>query len=400
MRLKNIPRKWWKYILIAFHALLLTYLCYVAGNIAYSLGSEVHTVKWLNAFSNWLFDNQEKLPDELLPISVSYDKQLVDVSDQNGMPLGVVDITDRTKLYKLLSDIDSVGNYKYVVCDINFSTEYKTETDSALYALISRMPRIVVAGGEHLDKLPEPIRSRAFSAGYNVTIDESNFVKYPLINEGRESMALHMWKELYDGEFGGSSYWSSSNGRLCRRAMFLQFPIQISDDYAQYQAKPVLNMGADILDVESILDLQSMFCDKIILIGSFVEDDIHPTVVGDMPGVMINYNAFYALRDGQHYVNPFSVILLFVLFYLVTLVIFGSKSIFEWLPEKVRPKSIVVRLLCSLLSLSTLFTVVFLFFYIIFGETYDIFFIVSYFSLISVAKDLYMNHKNLRSTKK
>lgn len=400
MKLKNIPKKWWKYILITIHALLLTYLCYVAGNVAYSFGSEVHTVKWLNAISSWLFDNNKELPEELLPISVSYDKQLVDVSDEFGMPLGVVDITDREKLYKLLSDIDSIGNYKYVLCDITFSTEYKTEVDSALFALISRMPRIVVAGGEHIDKLPEPIRHRAFSAGYNVTIDESNFVKYPLINGGRESMALHMWKELYSGEFNGNTYWSSSNGRLCRGAMFLQLPIQVTDNYAKYQVKPVLNMGADILDVEEMLDLQSMFCDKIILIGSFVEDDIHPTVVGDMPGVMINYNAFYALRDGQHYVMPVSVIILFVLFFFVTLFIFGSKSIFEWLPEKLRPKSVIVRLICSMISLSTIFTVAFLFFYTVFGETYDIFFIVSYFSLITVAKDIYTNHINLNRTKK
>ncbi len=389
MHLKNIPAKWWKYILIAIHALLLTYVCYVAGNVAYSLGSEVQTVKWLNTIRSWLFDNKEELPDELLPISVSYDKQLIDVSDQYGMPLGVIDITDRSKLYRLLSAIDSVGNYKYVMCDMTFSAEYETDVDSALYALISRMPRIVVAGGEHADLLPESIRHRAFSAGYNISIEESNFVKYPLVSNGRESMALQMWKELYAGEFDGNAFWSSSNGRLCRGAMFLQLPIQISDNYAQYQTKPVLNMGADILDVEAMIDMQSMFRDKIILIGSFVEDDIHATVVGDMPGVMINYNAFYALRSGQHYVKPISVILLFILFYCVTFLLLGSKSIFEWLPEKIRPKSIVVRLMCFMISLSTIFSVVFLFFYIFLDETYDIFFIASYFSLISAAKDIY-----------
>lgn len=389
MHLKNIPAKWWKYILISIHALLLTYVCYVAGNVAYSLGSEVQTVKWLNTIRSWLFDNKEELPDELLPICVSYDKQLIDVSDQYGMPLGVIDITDRSKLYRLLSAIDSVGNYKYVMCDMTFSAEYETDVDSALYALISRMPRIVVAGGEHTDLLPEPIRHRAFSAGYNISIEESNFVKYPLVSNGRESMALQMWKELYAGEFDGNAFWSSSNGRLCRSAMFLQLPIQISDNYAQYQARSVLNMGADILDVEAMIDMQSMFSDKIILIGSFVEDDIHATVVGDMPGVMINYNAFYALRCGQHYVKPISVILLFVLFYCVTLLLLGSKSIFEWLPAKIRPKSIVVRLMCFMISLSTIFSVVFLFFYIFLDETYDIFFIASYFSLMSAAKDIY-----------
>lgn len=201
MHLKNVPAKWWKYILIAIHALLLTYVCYVAGNVAYSLGSEVQTVKWLNTIRSWLFDNKEELPDELMPISVSYDKQLIDVSDQYGMPLGVIDITDRNKLYRLLSAIDSVGNYKYVMCDMTFSAEYETDVDSALYALISRMPRIVVAGGEHADLLPEFIRRRAFSAGYNISIEESNFVKYPLVSNGRESMALQMWKDAMASDY-------------------------------------------------------------------------------------------------------------------------------------------------------------------------------------------------------
>lgn len=395
MRIKNVLKKLQLHFFIAVHAFFVLYLCYVAGNIPYSLGSEVQTVKWLNALSGWLSDKKELLPDELLPINVSYDKELTKLSNEYGMPLGVIDITDRTKLYKLLSIIDSVGNYKYVVCDLFFSSEYQTNIDSTLYNLISRMPRFVIAGGESPDELPESIRNRAFSAGYNITIDESSFVKYPLISNDKESIALQMWKEMYGGTLGGNSLLSTSNGRLCRRTMFLQLPIQIPDGSPQY-----LNMGADIIDVKELIDMQTLFKDKIILIGSFVEDDIHSTVVGDMPGVMINYNAFYALREGQHYISVLSAIILFVIFYLVTFVVTSHKSVFDQIPEKFRPKSIIMRLLYSVISLSTIFSLLFLFFYIFFEETYDIFFIASYFSLLFMTKDIYMNYINLNSSVK
>lgn len=369
-------------IIAAVHAIILTWLCYLAGNIPYSFGSEKQTIKWLNAITEWIFNKTFTVPDDVLPLNVFYDKQFTEVEDEYGIPLGMIDITDRSKLHKVLHLIDSIGNYRYVVCDILFSSKYKTPADSALFALISRMPNLVIAGGNDVTILPESIRSKAYLSSYSTTIEDSDFVKYPLITKGKESLPLHMWKELYGTTLKGNSLFCHSEGKMCRRSIFLDFPVRISELYSENTGRAWLNLGADILNIEQMLDLESMFKDKIILIGSYTEDDIHSTIVGEMPGIMINYNAFHALVNGKHYINYMAHLILFTIFFLITLLVLDKSTIIDFLPTRFQPKSSVIQILLSWVSLSTIFTVIFFILYLLFKEVYDIFFIATYFTLL------------------
>lgn len=377
-----------KFFIMAIHALLITWGCYIAGNIPYSLGSEKQTVKWLNAISGWFNNRSYMAPDNVLPINVSYDKQLTGISDEYGMPLGVTDITDRSKLHQLLHLIDSIGNYQYIVCDILFSREYTTAEDSALFELISSMPRIAVAGGTNIDEIHETIRPKAFLCTYSTTIEEGDFVKYPLISNGNESLPLHIWKSLNETSFSGNALLCQSQGRICRQSIFLDFPIRVSELYSNGQLKSWLNLGADILDVRHMLNTESLFKNKIILIGSFTEDDIHSTIAGDMPGVMINYNAYHALDHGRHYINGIAYFLLFVIFFITTVLVIKDKHLSDFVPQKLIPKSAIMQILISWVSLSTLFTIVFFILYVVFNEVYDIFFISTYFTLLSTLKQI------------
>jgi hypothetical protein len=166
----------------------------------------------------------------------------------------------------------------------------------------------------------------------------------------------------------------------------LNFPVRISESYAISEQKAWLNLGADILQVSQMLDLEKMFENKIILIGSFTEDDIHSTIAGDMPGIMINYNAYHALTAGDHKVNIFALIILYLIFYIVTFMIVRRLSLIDIIPIRFRPKSNLFRLVISWLSLSTLFSFVFFLIYILFGEVFDIFFISGYFTLLCMLR--------------
>lgn len=377
-----------KFLFIAIHALVITWGCYIAGNIPYSFGTEKQTVKWFNAILGWFNYENYTAPNNVLPINVSYDKQLIEVSDKYGLPLGVTDITDRYKLQKLLHLIDSIGNYKYIVCDILFSGEYITPADSALFELISKMPRIAVAGGVNTEDVYEKIRSKAFPCTYSTTIEEGDFVKYPLLSNGKESLPLHLWKSIHETSFWGNAFFCQSQGRMCRKSIFLDFPIRVSELYSGGQLKSWLNLGVDILDVRHMLNLEALFKDKIILIGSFTEDDIHSTIAGDMPGVMINYNAYYALSQGRHYLNIIAFFILFLVFFITTVSVLNDKHLSDYIPQRLIPESTVIQMLISWVSLSTLFTVVFFILYMVFKEVYDIFFISTYFTLLRTIKQI------------
>jgi hypothetical protein len=57
-------------------------------------------------------------------------------------------------------------------------------------------------------------------------------------------------------------------------------------------------------------DILKMFSGKLIIIGDFNED-VHKTSAGLMPGMLIVYNAYLTLRDGNH-IMKFSWILLMI----------------------------------------------------------------------------------------
>lgn len=391
MKLRN---KYWKYLLIVVQALLLTYLCYVGSNIPYALDSSKQSLKWFDTFASWMLDRKYDTPAEVLAINVSYDKTLVEANDEYGLPLGVIDITDRAKLHQLLQLIDSVGGYKYVICDVFLSSDYVTGADSALFRQIHDMPRIAITASVDSESLPELIRDKAYYSGYKTTIDESDFVKYPLSVDGRPSLPLHAWTAATGHKLHGNNFLCRDDeGNLARHSLFLDFPTRISEEHSDGESKSWLNMGVDLLDVADMLDIEELFRDKIILIGSFTDDDIHTTMAGEMPGIMIIYNAYEALSHGRHKVNYYALAILFAIFYIVSYMMINRKTLSDILPPRLRPQKHIIRLLISGLSLSSLFTVLFFILYIAFGEVYDIFLIAGYFTLFDIIIDVYYGRK-------
>lgn len=390
----KLHKKYWIHILIALQAFLLTYLCYVGSNIPYALDSSKQSLKWFDTVASWMFDRKYDTPAEVLAINVSYDKALVEVNDDFGLPLGMIDITDRAKLHQLLHLIDSVGGYKHVICDIFLSSNYVTDADSALFHQIHDMPRISIAGGVDFEGLPELIRDKAYYSGYKTTIDESDFVKYPLLAEGCPSLPLHVWTATTGHTLHGNYFLCRDDeGCLARYSLFLDFPTRISEDYSDGEIKTWLNMGVDLLDIANMLDIEEIFSDKIILIGSFTDDDIHSTMAGEIPGIMIIYNAYEALSHGRYKINPYTLAILFAIFYIVTYMMIYRKTLSDVLPSRLRPKKQITRLLISWLSLSTLFTVLFFILYVAFGEVYDIFLMAGYFTLFDIITDTYYARK-------
>lgn len=381
------------HIFACLQALALTYACYVAGNIPYSTGGEKQSLRWFDTIVTWATGKDRAMPADVLAINVSYDKALVDVADDFGLPLGVTDITDRGKLLRLLSLIDSVGGYRHVICDIVLSSRYATGSDSALLALAQSMPRITFSAGLDEDDLPAELRDKAFYSGYNTTIDESDFVKFPLFHHGRPSLPLHVWTTVTGHTLRGNTFLSLDNeGEPARRALFLDFPVRAGAESGD-MPRQWLNMGTDILDVAHMIDIADLLRDKTILIGSFTDDDIHSTLAGDMPGVMIIYNAYHALESGRHRVSIAAMAALWIVFYAVTILMIRRKTLSDLLPARLRPRRYVWRVALSWLSLSTLFAAVLFVLYLVWGQVCDILIISGYFTIFGIAVDGYHARK-------
>lgn len=131
-------------IVSAINAFVVFILCYTIDNLPYSFVGDATLGQRFDQVKQFVSSKDEDIPSDLLLINVAYDRELVDVTDDFGFPKGNIDITNRSKLLELLTRLNN-SHYKYIVLDVSFSNEHKTEQDSALFNLIHKMKRIVVA---------------------------------------------------------------------------------------------------------------------------------------------------------------------------------------------------------------------------------------------------------------
>lgn len=366
------------------HATWVLLLCYLLGNTPYSLGDEESFVQYLYIAKEQLSPTDKQLPPDVLAINIAYDKQLVDCTDEYGFPQGQTAITDRTKLLRFLQLAEQNGRYRYILLDVFFGADYATPADSALFATIARMKRIVIPRhrGEALaDSL---LLSKAAYSDYSTSINEGNFVRYEYLPGGQSSIAWRMYEECTSPAWSGDGFFATCNGKLCNRCLFLSFPVPFDGEaYDPEGNKNYYNLGCDLLDIADTEDLDALLDGKYIIIGNFVDDDLHDTYMGSMPGAFINLNAFLILMQGGHYVPWFSMLVLWTVYFAISLFLLKQRSLFDYLPCLRNVRSRVWQFVLSWFGLSTLLCGVCALFYFIGNEVHDVLAISTYFSLFN-----------------
>ncbi len=376
------------------HATFVLLLCYLLGNSACSIGGEEQLIKHLYFIKDNLNLIKNEVPESLLAVNVAYDKQLIEWSDEYGIPVGNLAITNRQELLEFLLQAKAVNNYGYIMLDVSFEQGIETLVDSSLFDTISRMERIVIPYHEGVTVADSILMPKVAYADYLTSVNEGNFVKYQYINNDKPSMAWKMYSDYTNCLYSHCGPFSFCDGRLCHRCLFLNFSVnQEEGAYTSNGKKCFYNLGADLLNDSGNIDYASLFKDKIIIIGDLTENDIHETYVGAMCGAYINYNAFLALMNGKQYVNFGDMAILFVVYFLITLFLMWNVSVFDYLPLLKNVKSFFWRFIFSLCGFSVLLTIVCGMFYFIEGNVYDILLISSYFSIFSTALEFHRTIK-------
>lgn len=359
-------------------ALFSSFISYTFTNFNFSLSGEKPVLKYWCAFTDWLSSGREKAPSEdIVFINVANDKQLVDVADVFGIPLGNAAITDRSKLVELLGMIASSPSYKYVLLDIFFEEGYKTESDSALFALISEMNRIVIPTHTDGALSPDAPRSKAAYSDYIISINENDFTKYRLFWKDGPSIPLRMYTDLSGRTVKKTGLWYSDNGALSRKVVFPKMHVRIDSPYRFDGQKAYLNLGTDILDYAGEENWAEFFDDKFIVIGSFTGDDIHTTYAGDIPGSLINYNVYLSLIKGQHKIPLGLIVFYFCIFFAMAYLLLRGSS-----ETSSQPLSWLWAKLFVLYS--AILIIVCIFVFTVWGQAHDIFITSAFFSIVDV----------------
>lgn len=363
-----------KAISLSVIALIISYL---STNMNITLTGENVVLKYWNAFTDWISAGRDKMPsDDVILINVAHDKQLVDITDEFGIPIGNAAVTDRQKLARLLDLINESGGYRYVMLDVFFETGYETDVDSVLFDRIASMDRLVIP--KHIDGALESecLEQKAGYADYATSINENDFTKYLLFRKGGASMPLKAYTDVTGRGVKKVLLWYADNGKLARRVIFPKMYVRMDSPYRPNGQKAYLNLGSDILDTEEEVDWPDYFKGKYIVIGAFDGDDIHTTYAGDLPGSLINYNVYLSLMKGQHKIPFALVIVYFLIFFAMAYLLLngGANASQSW--TWVWAKLFVLY--------SLILTIVCIFVFMIWGQAHDIFITSTFFSIVDL----------------
>jgi hypothetical protein len=235
-------------------------------------------------------------------IDVSGTLQLVD--DPDG--LGTIAITNRQQLAQLFELMRAAPDaHRFVLCDIRF--DLPSPDDAALAAVIEHVPRLVVSS--HVDSSGE-LELPLFDVTSGVADYVPNFgdfLKFRLRHEdGHESLPLVMYQHLHPDEpVGGLLALNTFIPDPRIRTHGLQ-PIPLQDLllYASVASSPT-----------AVAD--RYFQDRIVVIGDF-KRDVHPTLLGEMPGPLLLVNAYLGLVAGDHRLSLGWLLLMWVGFTVVS----------------------------------------------------------------------------------
>lgn len=312
-------------------------------------------------------------------INVSYDKQLTEHRDTIGEPLGITDVTDRTKLLDLLRLAQETNTYKYLILDVRFEEGNYQESDDTLFQQIQGMDRIVVATHKDIKTPTSFPKAKSALADYYSTITATNFERYEYAHSGMPSVPLYAYKELTGNNMTQTACFTTCDGKLCQKSVFLKFPSVHFDKVMANGDQRYYEMGHEILT-----DLREDFADmaenKVIVIGNFVED-LHDTYIGMKPGPYILYKAFRALEKGEHYVNWWYQFLFACVYFFISCVLLMRHSLQKSIPFIKKSKSRLLHFLLTFLGCGMLITIldVLLFFN---GHIHSILFPSIYFALL------------------
>lgn len=355
----------------ALITLILTIIC---DRIPHSFGNEELTMKKLQLASMLTGGKTKPIPSDILPVNISFDRQLTPVNDEYGIPCGVIDVADRRKLLDFLSRIKD-ADYAAIAIDIFFDSSMPAKGDSALFKCINGMKRLTVP--VHSDGTISPLIDKKLHSNgdYAVNLISNNFSKYNFAGgDGIPSMA----QTLFNNSHNVKNY---KPGIFDNTTMILPLPVSLENSYTEEGDKVWYNLGTDILDVSTDEELRNLVKGKRIIIGDYCMNDIHDSYVGYISGPAIVINALTALEEGKTKINIWSMLLTYIVYFIIAWFLIMNLTLWKVIGWNPRP---IMNFILSFIGVGAILFLLQLTHFVIFTEFHDTLLATTFLSLYSI----------------
>jgi CHASE2 domain len=319
-------KKIWLSALVMAHTLLLIFATYLWLNLPFTYDNESAIISWSSIIKNVVLGLEAKpAKEDFLLINTAYEKAFIPKLDEFGFELGRETITDRQSLAVFFQKASSKNQHQFIVCDVFL--ESPSEHDSLLLASVRATKNIRFPyhreGGEFLSPIiPVPV---AFS---DYDTDFGNFLKYSYLQfDTCRSMALEMYTKIDKAEYNKRGIFYTKNGDLALNSFIIEFPIRqfdiFRDDTLGYNSMHLSNFLSlpDELAYETLKD-------KIVVVGDFLEADMHQTIYGTTAGPLIHLDAYLNLKQNRNNLPVWFFLYLFIFYALFSYTLLFSTSLF------------------------------------------------------------------------
>ncbi|OJJ22182.1 hypothetical protein BKI52_09085 [marine bacterium AO1-C] len=268
-------------------------------------GAEMSLFQYTTLFKTFVLGIDQKPPKkDFLFVDVSRDKQLVDLLDNDGIPVGNLAITDRERLTELLNIFaQKPANQQMVLCDLMF--DQKSPSDSALEAAMNKLPNLLLSyvfdGDKDSLKLPPFKKIKKGLANYETY--NNTFLKFKLFyKDTLPTVPVKMYEMLHQKKPHLGWAFNSLNHRIMLNHFVPNLRIRNYDlfDIDPKKRYNWIGLGELLMFPE---DVHKICKDRIIVIGSFQSEDKHNTIYGDMAGPLILVNTYLALKNGDNVIT-------------------------------------------------------------------------------------------------
>jgi hypothetical protein len=308
-----------KFLICAFHALWLMIFTWYWLNLPVTYPDEEHLIRWSAAVKKILLNINDKPPkQDYIFISLTHEKELIPYSEGIGEEV----ITNRARLARLFQILNKYpGQFKFVICDVFFQGE--SPSDSLLSAEVRKIDNILSPC--HVE---DAVLTRPSIPVPNALADYQDvngmFLKYKFVEDSVKTLPVAMFEKLHQAKVEQKHGLTFVNDQLSLSSMIIDFSIREADlDTSYYPVVPLSELL--ILNDDSLI-FNDYLKDKYIIAGNFGED-IHQTILGQMPGTVILLNVYLALVKGESLVSWYWVIFIFLNYLFISWLMFYSAEI-------------------------------------------------------------------------
>jgi hypothetical protein len=201
---------------------------------------------------------------------------------------------------------------------------------------------------------------------------------------------------------------------LCQNSNFLTFDdrqleedgttVAIGGDYGILSGfynlgsfiSPIEDVDANTSEQEMIENISSLTKDRYVVIGNFVEGDIHDTYIGEKAGSLILMRALQTLEAGDNIVSIRHIISWLIIFFVMSILIVNNESILNYIPFFRHARYKLLHYVVDVLSFTFFLLLCGVAEYICSDKVYSLSVPIIYFSIVK----LYYHYKYFKFNEK